>query len=105
MNPFERLLKDQALRSGQQVGQMSAYRAAKQLRNYRKTVVRTVKDYALIVLGIMSAGLGIKGFILPNDFIDGGCTGISMLIGFETGIPLPVILVIINIPFILLGLK
>jgi uncharacterized membrane-anchored protein YitT (DUF2179 family) len=105
MNPFDKLLREQALRSGKQVGEMSAYRAAKQLRNYRKTIVRTVKDYVLIILGIMSAGLAIKGFILPNHFIDGGCTGISMLIGLETGFPLPVILVIINIPFILLGLK
>jgi uncharacterized membrane-anchored protein YitT (DUF2179 family) len=105
MNPFEKLLKDQALRSGRQVGEMSAYRAAKQLRNYRTTVIRTIKDFILIALGIMSAGLGIKGFILPNGFIDGGCTGISMLVRLETEIPLPVILVIINIPFILLGLK
>lgn len=105
MNPFEKLIKDQALRSGTQVGEMSAYRAAKQLRNYRATVIRTIKDFVLIALGIMSAGLGIKGFILPNGFIDGGCTGISMLIRLESEIPLPVILVIINIPFILLGLK
>jgi len=105
MNPFEKLIKEQALKSGQQVGQMSAYRAAKQLRNYRLTILRTIRDFVLIALGILSAGLGIKGFILPNDFIDGGCTGISMLIRFETGVPLSVILIIINIPFILLGLR
>jgi uncharacterized membrane-anchored protein YitT (DUF2179 family) len=111
MTPFfDKIVKEQALRSGKQVGEMSAYRAAKQLRNYRKTVVRTVKDFTLITLGIMSAGLGIKGFILPNGFIDGGCTGISMLtskvlMGQGTHIPFSVILVIINIPFILLGLR
>ena len=106
MNPFfEKLVKDQALKSGKQVGEMSAYRAAKQLRNFRKAVVRTVKDVILIVLGIFSAGLGVKGFLLPNGFIDGGCTGISMLVNRVTGFPLSVILVLVNIPFLLLGLR
>jgi uncharacterized membrane-anchored protein YitT (DUF2179 family) len=105
MNPFDKIVKEQALRSGKQVGEMSAYRAAKQLRTFRTSVIRTIKDLVLIILGIMSAGLGIKGFILPNGFIDGGCTGISMILRVETGIPLPIILVFINIPFIFLGLK
>jgi uncharacterized membrane-anchored protein YitT (DUF2179 family) len=105
MNPFDRLLRDQALKSGQQVGQLSSYRAAKQLRNFRRSLVRTIKDFILIILGIFSAGLGVKGFLLPNGFIDGGCTGISMLTNLKTGVPLPVILVLVNIPFLLLGLK
>lgn len=84
---------------------MSAYRAAKQLRRFRFTLVRTVRDAMLILLGIMSAGLGVKGFLLPNGFFDGGCTGISMIVNKVTGIPLSVILVAVNIPFILLGLK
>jgi uncharacterized membrane-anchored protein YitT (DUF2179 family) len=105
MNPFNKLLRNQALKSGHQVGQLSSYRAAKQLRKVRRTVVRTVKDFLLILLGILSAGLGVKGFLLPNGFIDGGCTGISMLINFQTGWPLPVILVLVNTPFLLLGLR
>lgn len=106
MNPFfEKLIKDQAEKSAKQVGEMSAYRAAKQLRNFRKTVIRTIKDFILIALGVLSAGVAIRGFILPNHYIDGGCTGISMLIQFKTGLPLSVILVLINIPFIFLGLR
>lgn len=106
MNPFlEKVFKEQALRSAQQTGQLSAYRAAKQLRNFRTSVIRTIKDFILIALGVLSAGIGIKGFILPNGFIDGGCTGISMLIRTQTGFPLSIVLVIVNIPFILLGLR
>lgn len=105
VKPFDKIIKDQALKSSNQVREMSSYRAAKQLRNFRKMVMRTIRDFVLIGLGVMSAGLGIKGFILPNGFIDGGCTGISMLIGVESGIPLSLILLLINIPFILLGLR
>src|SRR5690349_681029 len=61
------------------------------------------KDLFLITCGILSAGLGLKGFLLPNDFIDGGVTGISLLIEQLSGIPLSILIFIINIPFIFLG--
>jgi uncharacterized membrane-anchored protein YitT (DUF2179 family) len=68
-------------------------------------VRRQLKDGALIILGMLSAGLGLKGFLLPNDFIDGGVTGISLLISEITGFSLPLLIVIINLPFIYLGYK
>ena len=46
---------------------------------------RLIKDFILIALGILSAGLGLKGFLIPNDFIDGGVTGISLLTSEVTG--------------------
>ncbi|UOG73839.1 YitT family protein [Hymenobacter tibetensis] len=58
---------------------------------------------ALIGLGILSASLGLKGFLLPNDFIDGGVTGISLLVNQLTDVSLSVLIVVINIPFIILG--
>jgi len=66
---------------------------------------RHLKDFILIVLGIFSAAFGFKGFLLTNHFIDGGATGISLLISALTGIPLYVLIIIINIPFIILGYK
>jgi uncharacterized membrane-anchored protein YitT (DUF2179 family) len=45
----------------------------------------------------------IRSFLIPNQFIDGGVTGISMLISFSTNIPLPLLIFIINMPFIILG--
>lgn len=63
-----------------------------------------VKDSLLICLGVVSAGFGLKGFLLPNAFIDGGVTGISMLVAELTKIPLSILLVCINIPFLVLGL-
>jgi len=62
-----------------------------------------LKDIALILLGIISATLGLTGFLLPNAFIDGGVTGISLILSEITTIPLSYLLVAINIPFIILG--
>ena len=52
-----------------------------------------------------SAGFGLKGFLLSSRFIDGGVTGISMLIAEVTGLPLAVLIFVINIPFVLIGYK
>ncbi|HXC93489.1 MAG TPA: YitT family protein [Geobacteraceae bacterium] len=68
-----------------------------------KTFVRESISFLLIVSGILSAGMGIKGFLLSSHFIDGGVTGISMLLGNVLGYPLAILVPLINIPFIALG--
>ncbi|TDG36274.1 YitT family protein [Pedobacter changchengzhani] len=69
----------------------------------RKT--RIVKEILLIAAGITSACFGLKSFLLPSHFIDGGVTGISLLISTLTGIKLSYLIIIINIPFVILGYK
>ncbi|PJE81258.1 hypothetical protein COU58_03435 [Candidatus Pacearchaeota archaeon CG10_big_fil_rev_8_21_14_0_10_32_42] len=66
---------------------------------------RSFKEYFLIILGIVVAGFGLKGFLIPNGFIDGGVTGISLLIHFITPIPVEILILIINLPFIFLAAK
>jgi uncharacterized membrane-anchored protein YitT (DUF2179 family) len=53
----------------------------------------------------MSAGMGLKGFLLSRGFIDGGVTGISMLLAKTTGVPLSVLLPAINLPFVVVGYR
>ena len=65
--------------------------------------MQIVKDTIFIVTGIVSAGFGLKGFLLPNQFIDGGAMGISLLISETTIISLAILIVVINLPFLLLG--
>lgn len=71
----------------------------------RRTIInkRYIKDVFLISLGIISASFGFKGFLLTNRFIDGGATGISLLISALTDIPLYILVVLINLPFIVLA--
>jgi uncharacterized membrane-anchored protein YitT (DUF2179 family) len=68
-----------------------------------KSFVKQTISLLLIALGILSAGLGLKGFLLPSHFIDGGITGVSMLIAALSRIQLPVLILIINAPFIVIG--
>jgi uncharacterized membrane-anchored protein YitT (DUF2179 family) len=68
-----------------------------------KKAVRGIKDFFLIVLGILAAGMGIKGYLLSSHFIDGGVTGISMLLNNIFGWPLFILIPLINFPFVVLG--
>ena len=47
----------------------------------------------------------MKSFLLPNHFIDGGVTGISLLTSATTGLPLSILIVLINIPVVLLAFR
>lgn len=70
-----------------------------------KTFGTEVKNTILILLGIMSAAFGVKGFLLSSRFIDGGVTGISMLVSDVMGFPLAVLILVINLPFIAIGYR
>lgn len=67
--------------------------------------VRESFDIGLIVLGIFSAAFGLKGFLLSSGFIDGGVTGVSMLLSAVLGFPLWTLILVINIPFIAVGYR
>jgi uncharacterized membrane-anchored protein YitT (DUF2179 family) len=77
----------------------------RELRLKKITIVRAVKDTIFISLGVLSAAFGLKGFLLPNSFLDGGVMGISLLANVLTDIDLAYLVVIINIPFIVTGYK
>jgi uncharacterized membrane-anchored protein YitT (DUF2179 family) len=64
----------------------------------------TIK-YIFIFMGVLLASFGLKSFLIPNDFIDGGVTGISLLAYQLTGIPVSAWLITFNIPFIFLGTR
>src|SRR5207249_11395249 len=49
--------------------------------------------------------MGLKGFLLSSNFIDGGVTGVSMLLSKTTAMPLSVWLPLINAPFVAIGYR
>jgi uncharacterized membrane-anchored protein YitT (DUF2179 family) len=70
-----------------------------------KSLIRESINLLLIAMGIFSAGMGIKGFLLSSRFIDGGVTGISMLLANVLDCPLAILIPLINLPFIALGYR
>ena len=67
--------------------------------------LQLIKEVLLIGAGITSACFGLKSFLMPSGFIDGGVTGISLLITTLTSWELYYLIVIINIPFVILGYR
>jgi uncharacterized membrane-anchored protein YitT (DUF2179 family) len=56
-----------------------------------------------LLAGVAVAALGLASFLLPNHFIDGGVTGVSMLLANLASAPLAVLLVVVNAPFVFIG--
>lgn len=75
----------------------------KKVRNLTVEVAHVLRDLFFILIGTFSAGFGLKGFLLPNSFIDGGVMGISLITEAVTAIPLSVLIVTINLPFIIIA--
>ncbi|MEH7119295.1 YitT family protein [Neobacillus vireti] len=59
----------------------------------------------LITLGAVLMSVGLEIFLVPNNVIDGGITGISIMLSYVTGLKLGIFLFLFNIPFIFLGYK
>ncbi|MFM8914416.1 MAG: YitT family protein [Flammeovirgaceae bacterium] len=104
MTPFlKRLIKNTVLRPKGAPGPYSNYAFAKGYREFKISLKRHIKDVFLITLGIFSASFGFKGFLLSNRFIDGGATGISLLLSALTQVPFYILIVLVNIPFVVLA--
>jgi len=108
MNPFflNSVIKTILERRRKKRGQPASYTQEEVSKEYNEIAVsvkRGISDFVLISLGITSASLGIKGFLVPNNLIDGGITGISLLITIQTGIHVGLVIFVMNIPFIIMG--
>ena len=64
---------------------LSRYGKARHYRNLKIELRRNIRDGILILVGVFSAAFGLEGFLLANQFIDGGVTGVSLLISNLTG--------------------
>src|SRR5687768_2650284 len=69
----------------------------------RLAVWTHVKNSFMICAGIASATLGLKGFLLPEGLLDGGATGISLLINRVTNFNISILIMLINLPLIYIG--
>ncbi|MDB5151803.1 MAG: hypothetical protein JWR54_554 [Mucilaginibacter sp.] len=70
----------------------------------KHSVLASLKDTAYIITGILICGFALKSFLVPNEFFDGGVTGISLLIHELYHINIAYVIVTANIPFIIMGI-
>jgi len=82
---------------------LDTHSLSEEFSEVKVNAIHFVRDTFFIIIGIFSAGFGLKGFLLPNSFMDGGAMGISLLISETTTIPLSLLIVVVNFPFILIG--
>ncbi|RPD37994.1 YitT family protein [Chitinophaga barathri] len=78
---------------------------SRRARLARLNIIQNSQDAVLIGIGVLLAALGLKAFLLPNGFLDGGVTGISLLVNRLSGWSISVLLVVLNVPFILLAYR
>ncbi|HQU99627.1 MAG: YitT family protein [Bacteroidia bacterium] len=86
---------------------------SKQIKHALNNVISTqklifrqnLKDIFFLAIGVTMASIGLKGFLLPNKFLDGGAMGVSLLLEIITRFDLSLLIVIVNLPFILIGAK
>lgn len=75
-------------------------------RNHQKMKIRSlVKRAFFITFGAVAMAFGLEGILIPNHIIDGGVTGVSMMLSHLTPIKLGVFLFLLNLPFFFLGYK
>lgn len=84
---------------------MLGYRKLVRARQLRTFLKPYFKDTFFIVSGIFAAAFGLESFLLPNRFIDGGATGISLLISEVTSLPLWMLIIAVNLPFVLMAYR
>ncbi|HZH64298.1 MAG TPA: YitT family protein [Flavisolibacter sp.] len=71
----------------------------------RRIILKEGSDVFLILLGVLCAGFGLRGFLISNGLIDGGVMGISLLTNSQTSVPLSILIIAFNLPFLLLGYR
>lgn len=71
----------------------------------RKTAMDWIKKYLVLIIGSLIYSAGLEIFLVPNNIIDGGVVGISIMASYLTGIPFGAYMVVLNLPFLYLGYK
>ncbi|MEN8187397.1 MAG: YitT family protein [Bacteroidota bacterium] len=103
MNKFNQNIIFKAIGFRRKKATLPSKQFEKEIRNAKVEFSHLIHDSFFILLGILSAGFGLKGFLLPNMFIDGGVMGISLIIAESTEIPLSILIVAVNLPFLIMG--
>ncbi|EPR13570.1 YitT family protein [Ruminiclostridium papyrosolvens] len=68
-------------------------------------IKREIVRYIFLFIGSVLAATGLEIFLIPNNIIDGGIVGISIITSYLTKLPVSLFIIVLNIPFLFLGYK
>ncbi|MDO4283457.1 MAG: YitT family protein [Clostridia bacterium] len=71
----------------------------------KNEIFKIIMDFCMITIGAIIAAFALGEFLIPNTILDGGINGISMMLSKISGISISIFIIILNIPFILIGFK
>lgn len=74
------------------------------MTDFRKNVLVSIKEYLLIIVGLVAYVLGWVIFLIPNNLVGGGVTGISSIIQYATGIPIGYSYFVLNLVLLIAAL-
>ena len=75
------------------------------MKKIKNKKLKTILDLIIILLGCILASFAIECFLIPNTILDGGITGVSIIIHKVFKLPLSLLVIILNIPFIYVGYR
>lgn len=79
--------------------------AAFEKKEHKKSKGDLIRRLIAVPIGAFIVAVGLEIFLIPNHVIDGGITGISIMLSVTLGLPIGIFLILLNIPFFLLGYK
>lgn len=75
------------------------------MKSEKRQILKMIKKYILLCIGSIVAAVGLEIFLVPNNIIDGGIVGISIISSYLTKIPIGFFTFVLNLPFLVIGYK
>lgn len=71
----------------------------------KQSVLGRIFSYIMITVGSVLVAIALGNLLVPNSILDGGINGVSIMLGYITKVPISVYIIVINIPFLIIGWK
>lgn len=72
---------------------------------YLPTIARTLRDYLIMTVGVICVAISIDLFLVPNNVVTGGLTGVAIILNDLFGTPIGLVSLILNIPLLIAGFR
>jgi uncharacterized membrane-anchored protein YitT (DUF2179 family) len=71
----------------------------------KKRIITEIRQLIMITVGAIIAAIGLELFLVPNDILDGGVIGLSIIAAKLSGVPMSLFIILFNLPFLYIGYK